>query len=257
VKVLPLLGAAAVALGVAHAGPAVAAIGPLRRALMPTLAGVGAPEHVALTFDDGPHPDATPQLLRLLDTTGVRATFFLLGEAVRDHPGIARAIHAAGHEIAVHGYHHRLLPKLGVGATRDDLTRAVDMITTVTGTQPQWWRPPYGVASTAALQQAHRLGLQPVLWTTWGRDWTATCTADSVYRSVLRRLTGGGTILLHDSDRTAAPKCWLATLAAVPAILTTCSARGLRVGPLHEHGIPGSPTPIHAGRAPRPPVTTR
>jgi peptidoglycan/xylan/chitin deacetylase (PgdA/CDA1 family) len=227
--------------------PAVAAIGPLRRRLLPRLAGLGDPRHVALTFDDGPHPDATPELLDLLARTGVRATFFLLGRAVEDHPETARAIADAGHEIGVHGYDHRLLTRRRPGATREDLDRATAAITATTGIQPRWWRPPYGVANTAALREAHRLALQPVLWTCWGRDWTAGCTPDSVYRSVMRTLDGGGTILLHDSDRHAAPKCWLSMLGALPAILTTCRARGLEVGPLADHRVQGVSST--AGRA--------
>jgi peptidoglycan/xylan/chitin deacetylase (PgdA/CDA1 family) len=238
---LSILGAAVAAFAAAHAAPALAAIGPLRRPLFPAVAGIGDAGHVALTFDDGPHPDATPELLRLLDGAGVHATFFVLGRMVDDHPEIARAIVAAGHEIGVHGYEHRLLLKRGPWSTRDDLTRAMHTITSVTGVIPRWWRPPYGAATTVALLEARRLGLRPVLWTCWGRDWTASCTADSVYRTVMRRLDSGGTILLHDSDHAAAPKCWLATLAVLPAVLTTCAARGLRVGPLREHGIPGGP----------------
>jgi peptidoglycan/xylan/chitin deacetylase (PgdA/CDA1 family) len=217
--------------------PAVAAIGPLRRRMFPRLAGVGDPRHVALTFDDGPHPDATPELLGLLAQAGVTATFFLLGRMAERHPAVARSIADAGHEIGVHGYEHRLLVKRGPVSTRADLDRATAALTAVTGAQPRWWRPPYGVANTAALLEARRLGLRPVLWTCWGRDWTAGCTPDSVYRNVLRKLAGGGTILLHDSDYAAAPKCWLAMLGALPAILTTCQARGLQVGPLGEHRI--------------------
>jgi peptidoglycan/xylan/chitin deacetylase (PgdA/CDA1 family) len=222
---------------VGHPFPSVAAIGPLRRQLLPGLAGVGDPTHVALTFDDGPHADATPELLELLERAGVRATFFLLGRMAEELPEVARAIVDAGHEVGVHGYEHRLLIKHGPVATRLDISRATAAITAVTGVRPMWWRPPYGVANAAALLEARRLGLRPVLWTTWGRDWTRSCTPDSVYRSILRKLDGGGTILLHDSDHAAAPKCWLAMLGALPAILTTCRARGLAVGPLAEHGI--------------------
>ena len=229
--------AATVAVALAHAGPALAAIGPLRRPWLPATAGVGDPGHVALTFDDGPHPDATPQLLRLLDSAGVRATFFLLGRMLEDHPDLGRAIVGAGHEIAVHGYDHRLLLKRGPRATRDDLIRATATIADVTGVVPRWWRPPYGVASTSAVLAARRLELTPVLWTCWGRDWTPSTTPDSVFRAVLRKLAGGGTILLHDSDHAAAPRCWEATLGALPAILTACRVRGLEVGPLGEHGI--------------------
>jgi peptidoglycan-N-acetylglucosamine deacetylase len=230
-------GLAAAAAVVAHAGPALAAVGPLRRGWLPALAGQGDPRHVALTFDDGPHEEATPQLLRLLDTVGVHATFFLLGRMVEEQPELSRAIVAGGHEIAVHGYEHRLLLKHGHHAVLDDLARATRTIADITDTIPQWWRPPYGVASTSAILAARRLSLTPVLWTCWGRDWTPNTTPDSVFRAVLRKLSGGGTILLHDSDHAAAPRCWEATLGALPAILTACRVRGLDVGPLREHGI--------------------
>jgi peptidoglycan/xylan/chitin deacetylase (PgdA/CDA1 family) len=222
---------------VAHAGPAVAAVGPLRRRLLPALSGVGKPGHIALTFDDGPHPDATPQLLRLLDGGGVRATFFLLGRMAEEHPAVARAVADAGHEVAVHGYDHRLLLKRRPAETFADLARACAAITAVTGQAPRWWRPPYGVASTAALVGARRLGLTPVLWTCWGRDWTRSATPDSVFRAVRRGLAGGGTILLHDSDHAAAPRSWESAIGALPAILTHCRARGFDVGPLAEHGL--------------------
>jgi peptidoglycan/xylan/chitin deacetylase (PgdA/CDA1 family) len=230
-----VLAGAVPAAALAYAGPAVAAIGPVRRRLLRAIAGTGQPYHVALTFDDGPHPDATGEFLRVLDGAGVHATFFLIGEMVVRHPDVVRAIVDAGHEIGVHGYTHRLLVTRGITATRRDLTRAVAAITDVTGVTPRWWRPPYGVASTAAVVTARRLGLTPVLWTCWGRDWTGSATAASVERTVLRRLTGGGTVLLHDSDQFAAPRSWEATLGALPGILTACRARGWEVGPLRAH----------------------
>jgi peptidoglycan/xylan/chitin deacetylase (PgdA/CDA1 family) len=226
----------AASVAVVHAGPALAAIGPVRRRLLPGIAGIGDPRHVALTFDDGPHPDATPEFLRLLDTAGVRATFFLLGRMLEEYPRVGRAIVAGGHEVAVHGYDHRLLLKRGPAATAADLARATAAVTRITGVRPRFWRPPYGVASTAAVVTARRLGLTPALWTCWGRDWTRNATPDSVYRTVASGLTGGGTVLLHDSDHCAAPRSWEATLGALPGILTLCRVRGLEVGPLGEHG---------------------
>ncbi|GAB1646409.1 polysaccharide deacetylase family protein [Krasilnikovia sp. MM14-A1259] len=228
---------AASALLAAQAAPAVTAVGPLRRTLWPGLSGRGSPGHVALTFDDGPHPEATPQVLRILENAGVRATFFLLGRMVREHPRVARAIVAAGHEVAVHGHEHRLLLRRSPAATRADITRAAEVITEVAGTTPRWWRPPYGVATTAALHAARQLGLTPVLWTHWGRDWTRKATPDSIARSVLWHPVDGSTILLHDSDHAAVPRCWEATVAALPGLLVACRARGLDVGPLRDHGI--------------------
>jgi peptidoglycan/xylan/chitin deacetylase (PgdA/CDA1 family) len=232
-----VLAGAAVGLAAAHAAPAIAAIGPLRRQLLPALAGVGDPGHIALTFDDGPHPESTPHFLRLLDTERVQATFFVLGSQLARYPELGRDIVAGGHEIAVHGHEHRLLLRRGPSATVDDLTRARNVIAGVTGVLPRWWRPPYGVASSASIVAARRLGLTPVLWTCWGRDWTSTATADSVHRRVLRRLAGGGTILLHDSDHAASPGAWRSALDALPRILISCRVRGFAIGPLGEHGV--------------------
>jgi peptidoglycan/xylan/chitin deacetylase (PgdA/CDA1 family) len=169
---------------------------------------------VALTFDGGPHPDDTPKLLALLDRLGgVRATFFLLGLAAERHPETAGAIASAGHEIAVLGFR---LPDV-----RGDLARAVGSINAATGIVPYWCR---------AHREAREVGLRPVRWTCQGRDQVPGATADSVYRSVLRRLDAGGSIMLHDGP---------AARAALPALLTTCRARGLRVGPLTEYAEAG------------------
>jgi peptidoglycan/xylan/chitin deacetylase (PgdA/CDA1 family) len=100
------LGLTGVALA-AHAAPALTSIGPLRRRLLPRLAGVGVPGHVALTFDDGPDPASTPAFLQVLDEHQVKATFFLLGQMLWAAPALGRDLVQAGHEIAVHGWAHR------------------------------------------------------------------------------------------------------------------------------------------------------
>ncbi|MGW3361165.1 polysaccharide deacetylase family protein [Streptomyces bungoensis] len=234
-----LRSAAAAALPVliaAHAAPVVSTFGPLRNRAMPRLSGRGRPDHVALTFDDGPDPLSTPFFLRLLDQRDVRATFFLLGNAAHRSPGVVREIVAAGHEIGVHGWRHRPLLLRGPRATYDDFARARDTIADITGTRPTLFRPPYGVMSAAAHVAARRLGLTPVLWTCWGEDWTARATPESVHRTVTADLDGGGTILLHDSDCTSAPGAWRSALGALPRILDTCEERGHEIGPLREHG---------------------
>ena len=234
-RLVGLAGAAALAW---HAAPALAAVGSLRGRYAPRLAGVGDPGHVALTFDDGPHPQSTPRFLEALDRLGVRATFFLLGRWVTRAPAVVRDIVAAGHEVGLHGYDHRCLLGRGPRATRDDLTRGRDAIGAVTGQPVRWYRPPYGVLTGAALDTARLLCLTPVLWTAWGEDWLHGVTAESVQRAVLADLAGGGTVLLHDSDVTSAPGSWHATLAALPGLLDACRERGLRVGPLGAHGLP-------------------
>src|SRR5437588_8290424 len=173
-----LAGAAAVAAG--HGGPALSAIGPVRRAFLPRLAGGGRPGHVALTFDDGPDRRSTPAFLETLDRRGWRATFFMLGSMVDRDPGLAGEVAAAGHEVALHGYDHVSHLRRTPGGVGDDLRRGFDVVADATGRAPVWFRPPYGYLSGGTCRAARRLGVRTVLWTTWGRDWTAAATATSV-----------------------------------------------------------------------------
>jgi peptidoglycan/xylan/chitin deacetylase (PgdA/CDA1 family) len=225
------------ALAVGHSLPALTSLGPLRPFLAPRLSGPGNPRHVALTFDDGPDRASTPLFLKELEKTGTKATFFLLGQMLSKAPELGRELVDAGHEVAVHGWAHRPLLVRGPRATLDDVTRAKELIGSVTGQEPRWYRPPYGVLNTSALYAARRNNLRPVLWTHWGQDWTAKATPDSVLRTVTRGSLAGATLLLHDSDCTSAPQAWRSTLGALPRVLERCAEQGLTVGPLRDHGI--------------------
>ena len=235
---IALLGAAG-ALAV-HALPALSNVDAVRHRLLPGLAGVGAPGHVALTFDDGPDPRSTPAFLEALDRLGIRATFFMLGSMVDRAPALAAEVAAAGHEIAVHGYEHRSqLFRIG-RVVADDVARALDVVASRTGQHPIWFRPPYGTLSAAGMLAARRQKLRTVLWTTWGRDWRAEATPDTVVADVARQLGPGGTVLLHDSDCTSAPGSWRSALDALPRLAELFAARGLTPGPLREHGTRGA-----------------
>jgi peptidoglycan-N-acetylglucosamine deacetylase len=232
-----LAGLTAAGLAIAHAGPGLTALGPLRRRLFPRLAGLGRPDHVALTFDDGPDPASTPAFLDLLAARQVHATFFLLGSMVAQAPQLAAEIAAAGHEIAVHGWDHRYTILRSPWDVFDDLARARDAVSGATGQRPRFFRPPYGVLSSGAVLAARRLGLAPVLWSSWGREWAPGATPDSVFAAVAANLTGGATVLLHDSDCTSPAGSAAAALGALPWLLDECSARGLAVGTLAGHGL--------------------
>lgn len=222
-----------------HPLPATTTFGPVRNRVLPGLAGRGAADHVALSFDDGPDPNSTPRFLEVLGARGVRATFFLLGSMAERAPGLVREIHAAGHEVGVHGWHHRSLLFRGPRATERDLARARGFLAGLTGEEPKLFRPPYGVMTTAAHLSARRLDLRPTLWTSWGEDWTARATPQSVMKQVTRDLRGGGTVLLHDSDCTARTGAWRAALGAVGMLLDYCAERGWGVGTVGEHGRVG------------------
>jgi peptidoglycan/xylan/chitin deacetylase (PgdA/CDA1 family) len=224
-------------LTVAHAGPGITALAPVRRRLFPRLAGLGEAGHVALTFDDGPDPASTPAFLDLLAAHRLRATFFLLGSMVAKAPELAADIADAGHEVGVHGWEHRYTILRGPRAVRDDLARATDAVAAASGSQPRFYRPPYGVLSAGALAAARAQRLTPVLWTCWGREWAAGATPASVYATLARDLTPGATVLLHDSDCTSPAGASAAALGALPRLLENCAERGLVVGPLADHGL--------------------
>jgi peptidoglycan-N-acetylglucosamine deacetylase len=229
---LAVAGGAALA---AHLVPAATWLPRVRRAAFPALDGYSPAPHVALTFDDGPDPASTPRFLKALDQLNVHATFFLLGEHVADNRLLVAEIAAQGHELAVHGWSHRRpwLP----GDLREfaDLKRAQTVVEEIAGGPVTWYRPPYGILTGERWAAAARCGLRPVLWSAWGRDWTRSATGESVMRTLRPDLRAGATVLLHDSDRVAAPGCWRATLNALPRLVAECEAAGLGLGPLSEH----------------------
>ncbi len=228
-----LLGAAAVS----QLLPGVVAWRQMRCRLAPGLSGVGRPDHVALTFDDGPDPASTPAILDALDALGWKATFFLLGDQVRRAPGLALEVVERGHEVGVHGDRHVSHLRRPAPWTTADVRQARDLIAAQTGTEPHWFRPPYGALATSSLVAAHRTGLRTVLWTTWGVDWRPDATAASVADRVIRTFRPGATVLLHDSDITSAPGSWHATLGALPRLAEVWERQGLTVGTLGEHGL--------------------
>jgi peptidoglycan-N-acetylglucosamine deacetylase len=230
-RLVPLgigLGVGVAGIVAVNSAPSLIALSSIGRHLAPSLAGVGTPGHVALTFDDGPDPSSTPQFLEALDELGWTATFFMLGE-------MAAEVAAAGHEVAVHGDRHRTLLRLGPKAVRDDIVAARDVVASASGVAPRWYRPPFGTLSLGGLLAARSLGLDVVLWTSWGRDWRAEATGESVAEDVLDGYVDGGTVLLHDSDCTSASESWRSTLDALPLLAKGFADRGLTVGPLAAH----------------------
>jgi peptidoglycan/xylan/chitin deacetylase (PgdA/CDA1 family) len=223
-----------------HTLPGIVAWRSARSSLFPRLAGIGRPEHVALTFDDGPDPVSTPPILEELERLGWSATFFCLGSQVRRSPGLARELVDRGHEVAVHGDNHRSHLLRPVPWTLTDIRRATDTIEQATGVQPTWFRPPYGGVSASSILAGRRLGLQMILWTTWGVDWREDSTGVSVSRTVARTFRPGATVLLHDSDITSAAGSWRSTLDSLPLLAEQWSEAGLSVGPLWQHGVVGS-----------------
>jgi peptidoglycan-N-acetylglucosamine deacetylase len=189
---------------------------------------------VALTFDDGPHPQGTPVTLELLAAAGATATFFLVGEQVERWPAIAAEIAAAGHEIALHGYRHRLMLRRTTAALERDLDHAVEVIAAATGVTPLCYRPPYGVFSAGGLALVRRRGWAPLLWSRWGRDWEVQATPAGIARRATMGLLAGDVVLLHDADHYSSEGSWRKTVAALPLMLDAVAGSGLRCVPVTD-----------------------
>jgi peptidoglycan-N-acetylglucosamine deacetylase len=182
---------------------------------------------VALTFDDGPDPDATPAVLDALDQIGAKATFFMVGEQAVEHRALAREVADRGHEVALHGYEHREHSEFPGRAARDDLARGLGTIEVATGRRPALFRPPYGRFSEESYAACLDLELEPVLWSAWGMDWEAI-PAERIAELATRDLAPGAILLLHDSARYASRAGAAATAEALPLI----ARAGLPLGPV-------------------------
>ncbi len=221
-----------------HAIPAITAIRPVRRRLFPELSGLSSSKAIALTFDDGPDVKSTASFLDKLDKYNWKATFFMLGSMAEKSPGLTREVNSRGHEIAVHGYAHKNLLWRSPNATRNDIQKAYETLLEITGIRPRFYRPPYGVLNMQALSTAKSLLLTPVLWTSWGRDWRAQATPDSVLQDLSQGLHPGSTLLLHDSDCTSAVGAYSSALGALDLLHERLSGLELSVERLCDH-FPG------------------
>ncbi|MEN6642284.1 MAG: polysaccharide deacetylase family protein [Armatimonadia bacterium] len=174
---------------------------------------------LALTFDDGPSTNITPQVLRVLEKHGAKATFFVLGRSVKAHPEIVRQAAQAGHAIGVHSYSH---PSRATAAqAASELDRTAALIAQVTGKQPVLFRPPYGITNGNLCRLALKRNYSVILWTISSADSNPIGSA-TIARNTIHTPNPGDIVLMHDA---AGKK---ATLGALPQILTELSAAGFR-----------------------------
>lgn len=187
----------------------------------------------ALTFDDGPDRDATPDVLEALEAASARATFFLLGAQLQRDAGLAREIVARGHEVGLHGFEHERQDRISVSRSRDDVLRGFTAVDDVVGVRCRWYRPPYGRMSIGSAQACQELGMMPVYWSAWGLDWESLPAA-RIAQVALQQLEDGSILLLHDSARFGRRNSALPTAQAVPMIAERAAERGISLVCLTE-----------------------
>lgn len=176
--------------------------------------------YVALTFDDGPNPANTNNLLNALKQAGARATLFNIGQNAASNPALVRAEVAAGHWIGNHSFSHGHMGGMGQQQAADDLSRTQNAIKAGGAPAPNVFRPPYGETGAGLQSAASSLGLRLLTWDVDSKDWNGANTAQIVQAA--NQLQNGGVILMHDQ--------YAATVAAIGQIVNNLKNRGLCPG---------------------------
>jgi peptidoglycan/xylan/chitin deacetylase (PgdA/CDA1 family) len=176
--------------------------------------------HIAITFDDGPHPQNTPRLLDMLRARNIKATFYVIGRSVELYPQVVRRTVAEGHEIGNHSHTHRLLSKLGDDELRQEMARCRDAVGRAAGVQPRTMRPPYGGLRQRQRELVHaEYGYPTILWSCDPLDWKRP-GASVVSSRILAGTSAGGIVLAHDLHAQ--------TVDAMPAAFDGLLRRGFK-----------------------------
>lgn len=205
---------------------------------------------VCLTYDDGPDP-VTPHLLEYLNENKVPATFYMLGERVKEYPHWVEQVVHSGDEIGNHTYDHKLLTKLGADAIRKELVSTQELLTSASDSAPvPTMRPPYGGNNATVRSICSELGYKVVLWDVDTEDWRGRSTAQMI-NTILKGTSDGSIILMHDrlqrGQKTLAEST---TLATTRAVVPELRSRGFTFVTVSQ--LLSNPRVSHVGSADRP-----
>jgi peptidoglycan/xylan/chitin deacetylase (PgdA/CDA1 family) len=174
--------------------------------------------HIAITFDDGPHPALTPRLLDMLKDRGVKATFYVIGKNVALYPEIMKRIVAEGHEIGNHSYTHPALTKCSADKITEEITKTNQAILQACGVKPTTMRPPYGATNASINKRLNdEFGFAVIMWSVDPQDWKIR-KASHVSSHILQNTKSGAIVLAHDIHPS--------TIDAMPAALDGLLSKG-------------------------------
>ena len=159
-------------------------------------------EGVQMTFDDGPHPIATPKVLQVLKSRNIKATFFLLGQNVQKFPDLVHEIQAEGHLIGNHSYTHNNLLFKNKNFVRTEIMQTKEILDEIIGAHSHYFRPPYGYFDFSTLAVLRDLDLTCVLWNIDSKDYKPNSQMN-IAKRVVRKTQNGSILLLHDNTETS------------------------------------------------------
>jgi len=175
------------------------------------------PKIIAFTFDDGPHPQMTERLLKILNESQVRATFFVVGKQVELHPELVQKIFSEGHEIANHTYSHRNMTTLSSQDIIGELEKTDRLVASITDQKMKYFRPPGGQYNQEVVESAKNLGYEMVLWTVLPQD-HLNPSPELIRDRVLKNVSNQGIVLFHSGIEN--------TLIALPKVISTLRKQG-------------------------------
>jgi len=213
--------------------------------------------YVGLTFDDGPNPSNTTNLLNTLKSNGVRATLFNIGQNAQQNPSLVQAEKAANMWINNHSWTHPHMTTLSQAQMTSEISQTQQVLQQQTGTAPKLFRPPFGETNATLKSVEAQFGLTEIIWDIDSQDWNGASTAQIV--AAAGRLTAGQIILMHDFPPN--------TIAAIPQIVAGLTSRNLCAGmisPTTGRAVapdgatppPPTPTPTRTSPSPTPSTTT-
>ncbi len=165
-----------------------------------------AGKYIALTFDDGPHPKYTAEILDILDEFNAKATFFVVGKNAENYPDLIKREYNSGHEIGNHTYNHPDMKKISVDKAVEEIIKTQNAIYEIIGVKPVLFRAPGGIFTDELVVEVEELECKPILWS-WRQDTKDWCnvSAGNIVNNVLNNLQNGDIILFHDFNTKGSP----------------------------------------------------
>lgn len=191
------------------------------------LNGPTSEKKVALTFDDGPDGSITPRILDTLSRYHVKGSFFFIGQSVKAYPAVVKRAFSEGNLVLNHSYSHPQFTQKSEAFITHELDQTDTLIKTLTGSAPEFVRPPYGIVTDQVLNAAKARGQKLIIWSTDTLDWSQK-EKENIVQNVLLNVRPGEIILMHSNGDKQA------TAEALPAIIEGLQAKGYKIVTLKE-----------------------